>query len=448
MEILETLRHYGLFDAKVPRYTSYPPANRFQPDVGAQNLPKWLSEIPENAEISIYVHIPFCRRLCWFCACRTQGTKTLGPVENYLTHLVNEIEWAAALIPKDVKMARLHLGGGTPTLLNPAQMHWLLNALHKAFPKSADFEFSVEIDPTEAPEPVLDCLAGWNMNRASVGIQDFAPQVQRSIGRRQSESETHRVVDKLRENGLRSLNVDLLYGLPNQTAQTLRETVLEVLKLAPDRLALYGYAHVPHMSKRQVMIPSESLPSPLARYELAQVAHEMLEAMSYEQLGIDHYALPSDSLAKAAHSGRLHRNFQGYTDDPCDTLIGFGASAISCFPDGYSQNAVSTGAYNRRIAQNGQAAHKGVILEETDRLIAAMISGLMCYGDVNLAKLPGPQIVAKGLVLQLAAEFPEALNFYNNSLEIREGFAPLTRVLCARLDHSRDASTFQHSLAF
>lgn len=450
MEKTKTLRRYGLFDAKVPRYTSYPPANRFVAGFGQRNQKLWLESLDPTHPVSIYVHIPFCRRICWFCACRTQGTKTLKPVDDYLSSVAQEIAAVAAIAPKGIKMARLHLGGGTPTLLSATQMHKLLSAIHDAFAPSDDFEFSVEIDPTEASDAVLDALADWKLQRASIGVQDFNPKVQKAIGRLQTFGETQEKVDHLRAAGVKSLNIDLLYGLPFQTAESLMETLDRVVALRPDRLALYGYAHVPHVSKRQVMIAADALPDAEARYRIARMASERLVAFGYIPFGIDHFALPHDGLAKAANAGSMKRNFQGYTDDPCDTLIGFGASAISKLPQGYLQNAVSTAAYNERARATGLAAHKGHEMSSTDRIVATLIDQLMCYGAIDFQKAQKDFIDAEVQLHlcqhEIERKYSDVLEKNNRTLKLKHGCLELARVLSAEIDQGLRSEDI-HSMA-
>ncbi|MEO1703415.1 MAG: oxygen-independent coproporphyrinogen III oxidase [Pseudomonadota bacterium] len=440
MENVNILRDYGLFDAKVPRYTSYPPANRFLPNVGARFQHDWLSQTAPEKPVSLYVHIPFCRRLCWFCACRTQGTQTLHPVDGYLVDLIREIEAVARLLPKAVPMGRLHLGGGTPTLLSVAQMTRLLDAIETHFAKSDDYEFSVEIDPTEAAPELLDFLETRGMNRASIGVQDFDLKVQEAIGRLQSFEETRRVVDHLRGGGVGSLNIDLLYGLPFQTADTLVKTLEQVSVVQPERIALYGYAHVPHMSKRQVMIPEDELPDPLERFEAAQIAKEHLVELGYMPLGIDHFVVETDSLAIAARDGKMRRNFQGYTDDPCETLIGFGASAISKYPKGYIQNAVATAAYQQRVRDHGLAGHKGYVIDEEDLLVADVIDQVMCRGKLDEMSLlkDHAQFAAKipCLVQELVTVFPNALHRNGSQIMLQPGMEALARVIAAHFDQA------------
>lgn len=450
MKHVSILHEYGLFDAKVPRYTSYPPANRFVPDVGAQVQQSWLQSVPAQDPVSVYIHIPFCRRLCWFCACRTQGTQTLAPVDAYIQDVACEIALVTAQMPKLPRMARLHLGGGTPTLLTPDQMTYLLDAIDRHFAPTTNWEFSVEIDPTEASPLILDLLAARGMRRASLGVQDFAEDVQKAIGRRQSFEQTQMVVRHLRAKGVKSLNIDLLYGLPCQTQTSLLATLDQVHALRPDRVALYGYAHVPHMSKRQVMIPEDHLPSAIERFEMARIAKVRLGTFGYLSVGIDHFARASDSLAQAAQNGTLQRNFQGYTDDPCATLIGIGASAISKFKQGYTQNAVATSAYQCRVRDNRLPGHKGFVMSERDAFLADIISQIMCKACItpeHLSKThPNFTKDLWHMIHDLKHAFPSAFSMVENDLRLLPEFQPLTRVIAAHIDASLQTE-HMHSLA-
>jgi oxygen-independent coproporphyrinogen III oxidase len=445
MTNIDQLRRYGLFDAKVPRYTSYPPANHFQKGVGAQNQQRWLKAVTRGSDVSVYVHIPFCKRLCWFCACRTQGTRTLAPVGHYVTTLLTEIRQVRSTLPTTIRMARLHLGGGTPTILSVALMTRLLEALFDQFATADDFEFSVEIDPTDAAPDLLRTLAGFGLNRASIGVQDFDPSVQDAIGRAQTFAQTKKVVDGLRASGVPSLNFDLLYGLPRQTAATFDDTLQQVLALRPDRVAIYGYAHVPWMSKRQVLIKDADLPDPVARFRLAEQAQTAFLAEGYLPVGIDHFALPHDSLAVAAQTGTLRRNFQGYTDDSSPTLIGFGASAISRFREGYLQNEVATSAYQDKILRTGFAGAKGYALSSADKLIADMIEQLMCRSELDLPVLlqryPDKRADMETLGSGLLARFPDALQRRGDRIAIAPDCMMLHRIIAHQID------TFRSNLA-
>ncbi|UWR22637.1 oxygen-independent coproporphyrinogen III oxidase [Sulfitobacter sp. S190] len=451
MEQIDHLRRYGLFDAKVPRYTSYPPANHFLPGVGAARQEKWLHAVPNSDEISVYVHIPFCKRLCWFCACRTQGTQTSAPIDAYIETLLAEIRRVRSRLAPGIRMRRLHLGGGTPTILTAHTMDRLLAALFDAFAQSDRFEFSVEVDPTEADPDTLDILASYGLQRASVGVQDFEAAVQEAIGRRQSPAQTRDVIDRLRGDGVRSLNIDLLYGLPRQTEATFRATLDRVRDLQPDRLAIYGYAHVPWMSKRQVMIKDEDLPSPDARFILSEIARDHFETAGYLPVGIDHFARSTDSLARAAQAGTLRRNFQGYTDDDSPTLIGLGASAISYFREGYSQNAPATSAYQSLIHAGGLAGRKGYTMSAHDTLVSDIISDLMCRFVFDKEKLlrTHPDMAdtiaetARGLLTFL----PDGFATSPERLHLRPPFHPLARIIASRIDLCASPQTEAHSAA-
>ncbi len=449
MTQLKQLRRYGIFNAKVPRYTSYPPANHFTDQVGPADQAEWLRAIPDGTSVSLYVHIPFCKRLCWFCACRTQGTSTLRPVEAYIETLLKEIDLVRANLSGRVSLSRLHLGGGTPTILTPDLMARLLDKVFGAFDVGPAFEFSVEIDPTEASKALLDTLLAYGMNRASIGVQDFAPRVQQAIGRLQSFDQTSDVVQHLRSGKLDSLNMDLLYGLPYQTEESLSISLQEVLSLQPDRLALYGYAHVPWMSKRQVLIDESALPGPEARFALSELAQILLTLDGFEQIGFDHFARSGDGLSKAKASGRLHRNFQGYTDDAAEVLIGLGASAISKFPQGYSQNHPGTAKYQAAVEAETLAGSRGHSLSDADRWIASAIEQLMCGFAIDIkqlhAKFPAFVPMISETLAQLAGAFPDGVDLGDDRLSVKAGFEPLVRILAGQLDVFQTTQTAHSS---
>lgn len=438
MEHLDRLHALGLFDARVPRYTSYPTAPVFSPAVGADLQARALAALDPAEPVSVYVHIPFCERLCWFCACHTQGTKTLGPVEEYLATLEREIVQVAALLPAGTRMGRLHWGGGTPTILPPPLIRRLARALKSAIPQTPDWEFSVEIDPTMVDRAKIDALAAEGFNRASIGIQDFASEVQAAIGRIQPFDVTAACVADLRAAGIRSLNADLVYGLPHQSEDRIRATVAQVLKLGPDRVALYGYAHVPWVSKRQKLIPEEALPRDAARYRLAQAAGELFQSAGLQPIGIDHFARPEDGLARAARQGRLRRNFQGYTDDGCPTLVGLGASSISRLPMGYVQNAPATAAWAGRVLAGGLAGAKGHAFTPDDRLRARAIEMLMCDFRLDMAELRdgfGAQAAALAPnIAKIAQHFEGFVERSDAGLAIRPEGRPLTRMIASGFD--------------
>ncbi|WP_416914646.1 MAG: oxygen-independent coproporphyrinogen III oxidase [Roseicyclus sp.] len=438
MEQVNQLRRLGLFDAKVPRYTSYPPATKFSNDVSGPVFLDWLRAIPKGARLSLYLHVPFCRRLCWFCACRTQGVQSDTPVQAYVETLKQEIATLGRLLPEGVEVARLHWGGGTPTLLSAEMMTGLSQALRDAFDFTKDSEFSVEVDPNEIDAARIDALAAAGMNRASIGVQDFDPDIQQIIGRLQSYEVTRDAVEALRAAGIHSLNADILFGLPNQSREKITDSVQMLLSLVPDRVALYGYAHVPWMAKRQAMIPTEALPTPEQRLALFETARRLFSWDNYDEIGIDHFARPEDSMAIAARNGHLRRNFQGYTDDTCDVLIGLGASAISRFPQGFAQNASSTAAYQKSVRAGELATGRGHAFKGQDRVRSRLIEMLMCDFRIENAEILRDydlsEIELAALERSVAEQFPGVTRVSSSGFEILPEGRPLTRMIARGFD--------------
>ncbi len=440
----------GLFDAKVPRYTSYPTAPHFSDAVGAGDFTNWISAIQPGAQISLYIHVPFCRRLCWFCACRTQGTQSDRPVAAYLETLKTELALLATHLPDGVTLSRLHWGGGTPTLLNADMMHDLAGTIKEVVPFAANTEFSVEIDPNEIDGPRLDALAAAGMNRASIGVQDFDVEIQKCIGRAQSFEITRDAIDQIRARGVSSLNADILFGLPHQTNARISTSVQKLLSLSPDRVALYGYAHVPWMAKRQQLIPSDALPTPEERLELYETARKLFLWDKYAEIGIDHFATQDDGLTIAQNTGRLRRNFQGYTDDMAEVLIGIGASSISRFPQGYAQNNAATGAHTKAIRSGCFSTARGHVFSGDDKLRSRLIEGLMCDFRIDVAEICGRFDIDRNTLMDMLGKTDQAfsglLDLSENGLSIPMAIRPLTRIIARSLD-AYDLSKAGHSPA-
>ena len=449
MNTLSQLTAFGLFDARVPRYTSYPTAPHFGGGVGSGTFTKWIEAIPAHSSISLYLHIPFCRRLCWFCACRTQGSASDDPVIAYAKMLQSEIALLARHLPSGVTLSRLHWGGGTPTMLAPGLIRDVAGAILDVVPLARGAEFSVEIDPNEIDEARLDALIAAGMNRASIGVQDFDAQIQKAIGREQGFELTRDVVAMIRARGVSSLNADILFGLPHQTKAKIADSVGKLLSFSPDRVALYGYAHVPWMSKRQQMIPSDAMPTPQERLGLYEMAQALFLTHGYQEIGIDHFAKPTDVLAVAARTGHLRRNFQGYTDDVAQTLVGLGASSISRFPQGYAQNASGTSAHTKAIRGGQFSTHRGHVFSGEDHLRARIIEALMCDFTVEQAELAGfgiaPDKVA-ALLAKVAAAFDGMIVLDDAALTILPKGRPLARMIARGFD-AYDQSKAQHSAA-
>ncbi|MEX0282242.1 MAG: oxygen-independent coproporphyrinogen III oxidase [Arenibacterium sp.] len=432
------LSRLGLFDARVPRYTSYPTAPHFSDTVTAQTHLNWIESIKPGSEISLYIHVPFCRRLCWFCACRTQGTKSDAPAAAYLETLKAELALLAAHLPNGVSLSRLHWGGGTPTLLTPEMMRGLADAVAAVAPMAKQGEFSVEIDPNEIDAARLDALAAAGMNRASIGVQDFDPEIQETIGRQQSFEVTRDAIDMIRARGINSLNADILFGLPHQSQQRMTESVQKLLALSPDRVALYGYAHVPWMARRQSLIPTDALPGPEQRLALFDTARKLFFWDGYEEIGIDHFARPEDGLALAQRAGSLRRNFQGYTDDTSEVLIGVGASAISKFPQGYTQNAPATSKHTGAIRESRFSSSRGHVFTGEDKMRARLIEAVMCDFRIDTGEISADFGVDPSHLRRLLdatnRAFDNLLKVNDTGLVVPEDMRPLARLIARSFD--------------
>lgn len=444
------LAKLGLFDAKVPRYTSYPTAPHFSNDVGPDLYADWISQIPADGTVSLYVHVPFCRRLCWFCACRTQGTQSDAPVRAYLETLKAELAMLARHLPTGVTLSRLHWGGGTPTLLAPDMMTELADAIFEVAPLGLDAEFSVEIDPNEIDAPRLDALAAAGLNRASIGVQDFDNEIQKTIGRIQGYDVTRNAIDMIRHRDVPSLNADILFGLPHQTQARMTESVQKLLSLNPDRVALYGYAHVPWMAKRQQLIPSDALPTPEERLALFETARKLFLWDNYAEIGIDHFATRQDGLTRAQSAGRLRRNFQGYTDDTSDVLIGVGASSISRFPQGFAQNAPATSAHTAAVRGGKFSTSRGHQFRGQDKLRSRLIEALMCDFRINTDEITRSFDISRAEVETLFAkaerDLAGAVTVTSDGLFVPPDARPLTRIIARSFD-AYDLSKAGHSSA-
>ncbi|SHJ58923.1 oxygen-independent coproporphyrinogen-3 oxidase [Shimia gijangensis] len=438
METKTQLAKLGLFDAKVPRYTSYPTAPHFKNDVTPDLFGDWIGAVKGDSKISLYIHVPFCRRLCWFCACRTQGTASASPVAAYVETLKQELAILKSHLADGVTLSRLHWGGGTPTLLEPAMMDDLAGAIFDVAPMADDGEFSVEIDPNEVDDERLAVLARNGMNRASIGVQDFDDEIQKTIGRIQGYDITRDAVDMIRSHGVKSLNADILFGLPHQTQERITESVQKLLSLSPDRVALYGYAHVPWMAKRQQMIPSDTLPTPQERLDLFETARKLFLWDNYDEIGIDHFATKEDGLSVSLRNGTLRRNFQGYTDDTADVLIGVGASSISRFPQGYAQNNPATSGHTGAIRDGKFSTSRGHAFKGEDKLRSRLIEALMCDFRINAQEIIDTFGIAEAklaaMFTSVSEQFPDMLQITEDGLFVPLEARPLTRMIARAFD--------------
>jgi oxygen-independent coproporphyrinogen III oxidase len=362
---------------RIPRYTSYPTAPHFDVSVGPARYRDWLKVLPESARLSLYLHIPFCESLCWYCGCHTSIARHREPIERYVRVLQSEIARVADLAGTH-RVAHVHWGGGTPTIVGPEAFGSVMALLRERFDVEPDAEIAVEVDPRRLDPAMASALGEAGVTRASLGVQTFDSRVQKAVARTQSLGVTGSCADHLRSVGIEAINIDLLYGLPHETVATCGTTAEAALTLRPTRFAVFGYAHVPAMMKHQQVIETAALPDAGERLRQERAIGDILVRAGYMRIGLDHYARPEDELSRACLNGRLRRSFQGYTDDPADALIGFGASSIGQLPQGYVQNMSDIKGWRDRIEAGEFATFRGFALTQEDSLRAAIIERLMC----------------------------------------------------------------------
>jgi len=436
----------------VPRYTSYPTAPHFTDAVDAAGYSEWLAQLDPDAAVSLYLHLPFCRRLCWYCGCHTQIVHRRAPVDVYLEALARELTTVAALAPRSVRVTHVHWGGGTPTLLGPTQITWLAGIVRRHFAISPQVEFAVEADPRGFDASRAGALAEAGVTRVSLGVQDLNPRVQQAINRVQGLEETAAAIAMLRRNGIAEINIDLMFGLPHQTVDDLLASIEAVLGLAPDRIALFGYAHVPWLKKHQRRIDEAVLPGPAARIAALRAGARRLTRAGYVAIGLDHFARPEDSLALALAQGRLKRNFQGYTVDGAAALLGFGASAIGRLPQGYVQNLVAIPSYLRAVSNTGLAVQRGLATSADDRLRGEVIERLMCDLHVDLAAVGaryGRDATAFAPELAVLGDYEAEglVRIDNANIRVADAARPVLRSIAAVFDRYLGRAPARHTAA-
>ena len=371
--------------ARAPRYTSYPTTPHFSDAVSPQVWSDWLARSDPTLPVSLYLHIPFCREICWYCACNMKLGRNDDVLEDYTNALSQEIGLVAKVLGARRKVSHIHWGGGTPTAIGTERMARLMDAIDAVFDLGETSEIAVELDPRTFDLPMAPALARMGVTRASLGVQAFDTKVQSAINRVQSFSLVNNVVSNLRLAGVRALNFDMMYGLPHQSPEILERDLLCALMLHPDRIALFGYAHVPWAVKRQRKIDEAALPDTDARVAAALNSAQLIEADGMIPIGLDHFARPEDSMAEALQAGRLRRNFQGYTVDNSPLLLGLGASSISEAPQGYAQNRPDVRGWAAMVEAGSLPIAKGVELSTEDRLRRGIIEALMCFMQVDLS---------------------------------------------------------------
>ncbi|MDZ7587637.1 MAG: oxygen-independent coproporphyrinogen III oxidase [Parasphingorhabdus sp.] len=414
----------------VPRYTSYPPATAFTADVGAAEQAEALNAVAPGTPISLYVHIPYCQSICWYCGCNTGMAGKAQRLHAYLDALEAEIALVARLLGGRGKLGRIAFGGGSPNAIEPLAFVRLVDLLVTTF-AAGDTQIAVEIDPRAFTLDWAMTLAIAGVRRVSFGVQTFDPEIQAAIGRIQPVEMIETCVAALRARGIVSVNFDLMYGLPMQTSEKLEQTLDHVERMKPDRIALFGYAHLPEMFPRQRRIDASTLPDAKVRFDMAARGHERLVAAGYQAIGFDHFALPHDSLATAALKGAVHRNFQGFTDDDSRVVIGIGASAISVFPDRIVQNEKKSGPYRESCAAGQLAGSRGIKRETEAQRRAAIIEDILCTGEAYLDQhIISP--AAKTTLEQFAAN--GLLQIDGKTLRLTESARPYARYIASTFD--------------
>lgn len=423
--------HPELLATPVPRYTSYPTAAEFHEGVGEAEQHAGLAAIGTGEQISLYVHIPYCREICWYCACNTGAANKRQRLTNYLERLSQEIDLVGGCLDGRGQVVNIAFGGGSPNAIEPAQFVALVNRLKSAFTMKTVPLLSVEIDPRGFNAEFAQAMANTGVTKASLGVQTFDPRVQAAIGRVQPGESIENAVELLRNAGVKSLNFDLMYGLPGQGEAELVESLELSHRLGADRLAVFGYAHVPRIVPRQRRIDAGSLPEPSERFRQAGLAHDMLTGLGWIPVGFDHFARKHDPLAAAAHERRLRRNFQGFTDDRCETLIGLGASAISRFRGSLVQNERNSGRYGMRVGMGGLAGVRGIATPPVERARGQLIEELLCHGSVDISGLLDRLPVRYGL---RQFEYARLIHWTGWRLELMQDGLPYARSVATALD--------------
>lgn len=384
--------HPELLATPVPRYTSYPTAAEFSDKVGAQELEAALAAVEAEQPISLYVHIPYCHEICWYCGCNTGAANKVQRLAGYLDTLHEEIGLVASRLGGRARVQRIAFGGGSPNAIAPEQFAALLAKIRGAFGVD-NAVLSIELDPRSLNKPWFEAIGAAGIGRASLGVQTLDPKVQRSIGRIQPEALISTAVYELRRAGVSSLNFDLMYGLPRQGLAELEATLAATIEMRPERIALFGYAHVPQLIPRQRRIDGSNLPDAELRFAQAELGHRILTHAGYDPIGFDHYARPHDPLSLAVRQRRLRRNFQGFTDDGSEVLIGLGASAISQFPGLIAQNEKNAGRYKIRVSSGLLPAALGIVRGVEDQKRGRIIERLLCDGEADIRDVFEPELM-------------------------------------------------------
>lgn len=445
----ELLKRY---DVRAPRYTSYPTAPNFHEGIDSDAYRSWLSHIDENNEISLYIHVPFCASMCWYCGCHTRVVQRYEPIADYVKLLAREMELVSEAMSGRPRVSQIHWGGGTPNMMAPRDFSMLMEKIGLHFTISDTANIDVEIDPRALNSEMAQAFAATGVNRASLGVQDFDPDIQKAINREQPFEVTAETVAMLRKAGIEGINFDLMYGLPHQTVENVIRSVDLAAQLAPDRLAVFGYAHVPWMKTHQKLIDEAALPDAAMRFHQSEAAADRLMEHGYRRIGMDHFVRPDEAMSSALDNGTLARNFQGYTTDHADALVGFGASAIGNFHEGYVQNAVPFGHYAADIHADRLAVRRGIQINDDDRLRRAVIERLMCDLTVALDEVcnafgVGHDYFDDDLPRLSPMRDDGIVKIEGRRIRITEQGRPLMRNVCTVFDRHLSAGKGRHSRA-
>nr|WP_294848960.1 radical SAM protein [uncultured Sphingomonas sp.] len=433
-----------LLATPVPRYTSYPTAAEFGETVGGAQQRDGLKDVAADEAISLYVHIPYCREICWYCGCNTGAANRGQRLTNYLANLHLEIDAVADVLSGRGIVSRIAFGGGSPNAISASQFTALAAKLRDRFAISAAAIWSVELDPRGFNAEFADAMQSVGIARASLGVQTFDPAIQAGIGRVQPAELIEQTTAMLRRAGVTSLNYDLMYGLPGQGITALIDSLERASATGADRLAVFGYAHVPHLLPRQRRIDASALPAAAERFGQAAAAYDYLVGEGWTPIGFDHFARPADPLAIASRSNRVRRNFQGFTDDPCDVSIGLGASSISRLPGMLVQNEKNSGRYGLLLANDHLPATRGIMTPPAETRRGAMIEQLLCNGSADLTGLPDLGEV-QGRLRPFEAR--HLISWAGPRLSIHEDARPYARTIAATLDPWRNQSAVRFSSA-
>lgn len=428
-QVTKLIETYG---GAVPRYTSYPTAVQFHDRFSDQDIKNCLRDIDSNDPVSLYIHIPFCHSLCHYCGCHTKIVNHTGVISAYIDTLCREIRLAAAYAPAGLTISRVHFGGGSPNYAPMEDLHKIIGTIRSSFAGSRGMQIDMECDPRLLDDKKIRGLSDLCIHRVSLGIQDFDPAVQKAVNRIQTLESIDRQVRSLRDNGIHDINFDLIVGLPEQTIESVRNTAIETIKLRPSRIAVFAYAHVPWIKKHQKLLEKYRFPTPRERFLMQEEIREILCRAGYNPVGIDHYALPGDSLSRAQRAGTMQRNFQGYTDDPATIILGFGISAISQYKNVYTQNKLDALSYRKAIEGGQMPVGKGYTLSLEDIAARKAIMQIMCRFHLDMQECPS----APAAPDQLSALERDGIitRHDGKTIKITDMGRPFTRVVASCFD--------------